>query len=145
MDRWLIKVKKDTEKHFRRTWEQLALMFSVSCVPEAILFGHPSPECLQGCQGGATLGSGGVGVEGVEGVICRIDTFRRKISSWGQQCTLCFVKGDKNRFVQAIFFPSARSHHLKKTHIHVWLLDQWVFSAHIFAKSQDLFGQLNHF
>lgn len=51
MDRWLIKVKKDSEKHFRRTWEQLALMFSVSRVLEAILFGHRSPECLQGCQG----------------------------------------------------------------------------------------------
>lgn len=51
VDRWLIKVKKDSEKHFRRTWEQLALMFSVSRVLEAILFGHRSPECLQGCQG----------------------------------------------------------------------------------------------
>lgn len=51
VDRWLIKVKKDSEKHFRRTWEQLALMFSVSRVLEAILFGHRSPECLEGCQG----------------------------------------------------------------------------------------------
>lgn len=56
MDRWLIKVKKDSKKHFRRTWEQLALMFSVAHELEAILFGHPSPECLQGCQGAETSG-----------------------------------------------------------------------------------------
>lgn len=74
VDRWLIKVKKDSKKHFRRTWEQLALMFSVSRELEAILFGHPSPECLQGCQGVETSrGEGGVG-----GFICRIYTFKEK-------------------------------------------------------------------
>lgn len=93
MDRWLIKVKKDSKKHFRRTWEQLALMFSVAHELEAILFGHPSPECLQGCQGAETSGRdrGGFG-----DFICRIYTFEeKKISSLGHERLICFVKGVK--------------------------------------------------